>query len=87
MDINSRLQLENKIEDVLEQLRPTIALHGGNVQLVNITKDKVAEVEFTGSCVGCSIVDVTLNDGLKEAILLSIPEITDVKDVTNHYGK
>lgn len=84
MNNEQKLKLEHKVEDVLNELRPTIALHGGDVKLVDITNKGVLKVEFTGSCVGCSIVDVTLNDGLKEAIMLTIPEITDVKDVTNH---
>lgn len=85
MKLEQRLSLEQKVDDVLNELKPMLATHGGDVRLVNITKNKVAEVEFIGSCVGCSIVDVTLNNGLKEAILLSIPEISDVRDVTNHH--
>ncbi|MDO8471587.1 MAG: NifU family protein [bacterium] len=85
MKLEQQLSLEQKVDDVLNELKPMLATHGGDVRLVNITKDKVAEVEFIGSCVGCSIVDVTLNNGLKEAILLSIPEISDVLDVTKHH--
>lgn len=85
MKLEQQLSLEQKVDDVLNELKPMLATHGGDVRLVNITKDKVAEVEFIGSCVGCSIVDVTLNNGLKEAILLSIPEISDVRDITKHH--
>lgn len=76
--VESQLKLEEKVEAVIEQLRPMIARHDGDVRLVEITKDGVAKIEFLGSCVDCSIADITLNDGLKTSIMLACDEITDV---------
>ncbi len=83
-DLEKRIELEKKVENVLAELRPALESHGGDVKLVDITKDNVAQVEFSGSCKGCPIANVTLDEGLKEAILMQVEEISDVVDVTKH---
>lgn len=77
--VETALALEERVESVIESLRPMIARHGGNVELVGVTKDKTVELVFLGACADCEIADITLNDGLKTAIMLECPEINDVK--------
>lgn len=72
------LALEARVESIIESMRPMIARHGGDVALVEITKDNIAKLDFLGACADCAIADITLNDGLKTAIMLECPEITDV---------
>lgn len=82
MDLDARLQLEEKVESILDELRPMLGMHQGDVRLVELTDDNVVELEFLGACTTCAIADVTLNQGLREAILIQCPEIKDVV-VTN----
>lgn len=72
------LLLEDRVENILAELRPMIAMHQGDARLVEITPEGVVNIEFGGACVSCGIADVTLNQGLKESIMLQCPEVTDV---------
>lgn len=74
----TRLSLEERVEQILEELRPMLGMHQGDVRLLEITKGNVVRLEFLGACVSCSIADITLNQGLREALLIQIPELTDV---------
>ncbi len=66
-----------------EEINPDLAAHGGIVSLVAV-KDKVAYVAFGGGCQGCSMVDVTLEQGVEARIKDSVPEIVQVVDTTDH---
>jgi len=82
--LTKRIKLEERVENVLNDLRPALEAHGGDVKLIDITKDNIVKVEFIGNCKGCPIADFTLDEGLKEAIMMQVEEIDDVVDVTKH---
>jgi len=82
IDFQARLALEEKVERILDELRPMLGMHQGDVRLLDITEDNVVQLEFLGACATCSIADITLNQGLREALLIQCPELTDVV-VTN----
>ena len=66
-----------------EQINPMIASHGGRADLVAV-EDAVAYLRLSGGCQGCGMASVTLSQGIEVAILDSVPEITEVIDVTDH---
>jgi Fe/S biogenesis protein NfuA len=66
-----------------EQINPAIASHGGTAELVAV-EDSIAYLRLGGGCVGCGMASVTLSQGIEVAILDSVPEITEVIDVTDH---
>ena len=70
--------MKDKIENVLERLRPYLINDGGNIEYVDY-KDGICYLKFLGHCANCSMMAVTLNDGIKEALINEIPEIIDVK--------
>lgn len=77
--------LEEKVNYVLwNDVNPGIAAHGGECNLVEITEDKVAILSFGGGCQGCAQVDVTLKYGVEKQLMDELPELTGVKDVTDH---
>lgn len=64
---------------------PSLAAHGGAVSLVEITDDGIVKVKFTGGCLGCSMVGVTLKEGIQTQLNQAFPGmIKDVVDVTEH---
>lgn len=66
-------------------VNPGLASHGGKVSLVEITENKTAVLQFGGGCNGCSMVDVTLKDGIEKQMLAEFAgEILAVKDATEH---
>ncbi|QSX29980.1 Fe-S biogenesis protein NfuA [Shewanella cyperi] len=78
--------LVERIEYVIQsEINPQLASHGGNVMLVEITPEGVAVLQFGGGCNGCSMVDVTLKDGIEKQLLDMFPgELSGVRDVTDH---
>ncbi|GIU38288.1 Fe-S biogenesis protein NfuA [Shewanella schlegeliana] len=78
--------LTERIEYMIQaEINPQLASHGGNIMLVEITEDGIAVLQFGGGCNGCSMVDVTLKDGIEKQLLEQFPgELTGVKDVTEH---
>ncbi|NAX45567.1 Fe-S biogenesis protein NfuA [Photobacterium halotolerans] len=67
------------------QVNPQLAGHGGHVSLSEITEDGVAILQFGGGCNGCSMVDVTLKEGIEKQLLAEFEgELKGVRDVTEH---
>jgi Fe/S biogenesis protein NfuA len=77
--------LEEQITYILyNEINPGLASHGGEVKLVEITEDGVAILEFGGGCQGCSAVDITLKEGVEKTLISKLPQLTGVRDVTDH---
>tara|TARA_R110002110_G_scaffold166602_2_gene367287 strand:- start:42447 stop:43055 length:609 start_codon:yes stop_codon:yes gene_type:complete len=77
--------LSTRIEYILQtEVNPNLASHGGMVSLVEITKDIVVVLRFGGGCQGCGMADVTLKEGIEKSLKQHFPEITAVRDVTDH---
>lgn len=70
--------MKEKIENVLERLRPYLINDGGDIEFIDY-KDGICYLKFLGHCANCSLMNVTLNDGIKEALINEIPEIIDVE--------
>ncbi|MEA9356762.1 NifU family protein [Bacteriovorax sp. PP10] len=66
-----------------EQVRPALAAHGGNVEIVDIDNNQVF-LRLQGGCQGCSSSNATLKEGIQTLIKQNFPEITDVIDLTDH---
>jgi nitrite reductase/ring-hydroxylating ferredoxin subunit/Fe-S cluster biogenesis protein NfuA len=80
--------LFTRVAAVLEEVRPYMRSHGGDVELVKV-EEKTVYVRLHGACSGCSLSAVTLKNGIEEAIKSRIPEIEDVvtveEEVTSGY--
>jgi Fe/S biogenesis protein NfuA len=92
---NSRLpkltessSLSDRINYVLyNEVNPALASHGGNVTLEEVFKENIAVLRFGGGCQGCGMVDVTLKNGVEKTLLEQIPQLAEVRDVTDHTQK
>jgi Fe/S biogenesis protein NfuA len=77
--------LADRINYVLyNEINPGLAQHGGNISLEQLTDDKVAVLRFGGGCQGCGQADVTLKQGVEATLLRHFPELSAVRDVTDH---
>ncbi len=78
--------LIERVEYVIQsEVNPQLANHGGKVAVSQITADGIAVLQFGGGCNGCSMVDVTLKEGIEKELLQRFPgELTGVKDATEH---
>ncbi|MBT8060248.1 MAG: NfuA family Fe-S biogenesis protein [Gammaproteobacteria bacterium] len=77
--------MEERINWLLEtEINPALASHGGRVALVEITSENEVILQFGGGCHGCGMADVTLKQGIEQTLTRHIPEITAVRDATDH---
>ena len=82
MSTKTKDELKQDVEKVLEVLREGLALHGGNVELVDVLPEQgIAQVRLQGSCVGCPMSAMTLKMGIEETVKEMVPEITEVVEV------
>ncbi|MGL4395635.1 MAG: NifU family protein [Hyphomicrobium sp.] len=72
--------LTERVEAALESIRPMLASHGGDVELVAIAPPSI-EVRFTGACDGCPASQLTFHAGVKKAVEDACPEITEILQV------
>ena len=73
--------IEEKVEDVLESIRPALLTDGGNVELVEVD-DGVVKVRLVGSCSSCSSSTMTLKMGIERALKKAIPLVRCLEQVT-----
>lgn len=73
--------LKTKVEEVLQQIRPSLQADGGDVELVEIAADGIVKVKLTGACFGCPMSQMTLKMGIEKLIKEKIPEIKTVETV------
>ncbi len=66
-----------------EQVRPALAAHGGNVEIIDLDNNKLF-VRLSGGCQGCSSSKATLKDGIQTLVKQNFPMITEVVDLTDH---
>ena len=69
--------MQDKVEDVLNQIRPKLMMDGGNVELVDVN-DGVVKVRLTGACAGCAMATMTLKMGIEQILKQEVPEVKEV---------
>lgn len=70
------LSLETRVLHALDQVRPYMQSHGGNVELLQVTEDGAVKLRLEGSCHGCPSSRVTLRYAVEEAIAATAPDVT-----------
>jgi Fe/S biogenesis protein NfuA len=80
--------IEDRVNYILyNEVNPGLAAHGGNVSLEEIFEENIAVLRFGGGCQGCGMVDVTLKNGVEKTLLEQVPQLKEVRDVTDHTVK
>jgi Fe-S cluster biogenesis protein NfuA len=74
-------EIIDRIEASLDSIRPYLEADGGNVRVLEITKDNILKLEFMGNCGSCRMSTMTFKAGVEEAIKRSVPEIKIIEVV------
>lgn len=74
-------EINEKIKNVLEQLRPYLQADGGDMRLVEITDDYIVRVELQGACGSCPMSTMTLKAGIEGTLKKEVPEVHSVESV------
>lgn len=77
-----KVDLSEKINNSLSELRPHLHADGGDMELVEITDDGIVKVRLLGACSDCSMSMMTIKAGLEEAVKKVAPEIIAVEAVS-----
>ncbi len=72
--------MKEKVEAVLDKIRPFLQADGGSVELVGI-EGSVVKVRLMGACGSCPMSQMTLKMGVERAIKEEVPEVTEVINV------
>ena len=74
-------EIEIKIKNLIEKIRPYLINDGGNIEFIKY-EDNIVYVKLTGACDGCPMLDITLKDGIEDLLINEIPEIKEVRNVS-----
>ena len=74
-------ELKQHVENALEEIRPFLKNDGGDIALLGIENDDTVKVQLMGSCVGCSVNQMTLKSGVEMTIKKHAPQIKSVVNV------
>ena len=70
--------LFDRVQQVLDTIRPAVQTDGGDIELVDIV-DGVVQIRLAGSCVGCMYSMMTLQAGIERTLREQVPEVKAVE--------
>ena len=71
---------EEEVKKVIRKLRPYLQRDGGDIEFVKY-EDGIVYVQMHGACAGCSMLDVTLKDGVEQILIEEVPGVLEVQTV------
>ena len=81
IDINDEENIEVKIINLVNKIKPFLVSDGGNLEFVKY-ENSIVYVKLLGACAECNMMDITLKDGIEQIIMNEIPEIKEVKNIS-----
>ncbi len=72
--------MRDKVQAVLDNIRPSLRADGGDVELIDV-KDGVVSVRLKGACAGCPMSTMTLKNGIERLLKQEISDVKEVKAV------
>lgn len=73
---------EAKIIEIIETIRPYLLNDGGDVEFVKY-EDNIVYIKMSGACSNCSVLDVTLKDGIESTLKEEVPNVKEVINITD----
>ena len=80
-DFNKYSQLWQNVEKALDTMRPYLKKDGGNIEIVEISEDKIVRLRLLGACETCPQSFMTMRAGIQEAIKKDVPEIKSIEAI------
>lgn len=74
----SEPSMREKVQNVIDLIRPAVQADGGDIELVDVTGEGVVQIRFHGACHGCPSSHMTLQMGIERSLREQIPEVTQV---------
>jgi len=77
-------EILTRINTALDEIRPHLAVDGGDIELVELTDKGVVRIKWLGNCEHCSMSSMTMRAGVEQAIRAKVPEITGVEAINGY---
>lgn len=71
-------EMKEKVQEVLDTIRPALQADGGDVELVDVTGENEVQLRLQGHCKGCPMSQMTLALVIERTLKEQIPEIAGV---------
>jgi Fe-S cluster biogenesis protein NfuA len=78
MIVTTQPGVREKVQAVLNLIRPAVQADGGDIELVDVSPAGVVQIRFHGACHGCPSSNMTLKDGIIRNLKEKVPEVSDV---------
>jgi Fe-S cluster biogenesis protein NfuA len=73
--------MKEKVQQVIDEIRPNLQADGGDIELIDVTEDGVVKVRLRGACSGCPGAAMTLKMGVERVLKSRIPQVKRVENV------
>lgn len=83
MSDQEKVQLLIQVESALDDIRPHLAVDGGDVQVIDLTEEYVLMIKWLGNCENCSMSMFTLKAGIEESVRKLVPKINRIEPINN----
>jgi len=81
MSVAEKKELIDRIDAALEDVRPHLAVDGGDVEVIDVTEAHVVKIKWLGTCETCSMSAMTMKAGVEQAIKGRIPEVAGIEAI------
>ena len=79
MALEDRLTARDKIEAVLDSIRPALRSDGGDVEFIDFDEeDGIVQLRLMGACGSCPVSMLTLKQGIERRIITAVPEVKGI---------
>ena len=75
--------VEKEIIEVIDEIRPFLINDGGNIEFIKY-ENNIVYIKMQGACADCEMLDLTLSEGIEQAIMSEIPEVKKVLNISNN---
>jgi Fe-S cluster biogenesis protein NfuA len=74
------MNVRDRIEEVLETIRPALRSDGGDVELIDFdVEDGVVQLRLMGACGSCPVSMMTLKRGIEQRLTAAVPEVRGIQ--------
>ncbi len=77
---NQTGDLKERVQVVMDKLRPALQMDGGDAELVDV-REGVVLLRLMGACAGCPMSTMTLKMGIEQRVKAEVPEIVSVEAI------
>lgn len=74
-----------EIKEVLDAIAPFVQADGGDVEFVDLTPEGVVQIRLLGACVGCGLADVTVYQGIEQALTDEVEGVIGVELIQDNW--